>query len=287
MSNIIFAGMPNHSDGGTITSGSEVATLPDTNLQDRQIRKVWRTTNDTPANTWIQVDYGTAKLTGVIALINHNLSNQATWRIRLSNDSSFTTSIYDSGAIEARPEIEAFGALPWGEFHWGGKLSDAELEGITINSFHIVSPDQVLARYMRIDFSDESNPDTYIEAGRLISGAAVQPTLNMQYNWQIGFEDPSVVSKSIGGQTYIDELERYRVLRFVLRDLPEDEMFSNFFDILDRRKGISGDLLVIPQPDNTTQIWNQAFYGRMRVLDPVSNPYFGAFDKGFEIEELL
>ncbi len=285
--NIIFAGMPNHADGGTITNGSEVASLPGTNLQDRQIRKVWRTDGTVAAaDTYIVINYGLAKLTGVVSLINHNVGNQGKWRIRVSNESDFSTTLYDSGLIDMQPTIESFGALPWGEFHWAGKLSSAELGGITINSFHVLDS-QILARYVRIDIVDEDNSDGYIEVGRLIAGAAYIPTKNIQYNWSISYEDPSPVSKSIGGQTYVDELERYRVLRFLLSDLPEDEIFTNFFDILDRRKGIAGDLLVIPQPDKLTQLWNQAIYGRLRVLDPVINPYYGAFEKGFEIEELL
>lgn len=284
--NIIFAGLPNLWDGATLTAGSEAATLPVENTQDRQIRKPWRTTSVDADDTYIVADFGSAQLVGVVALVNHNLGIQAKLRIRLSNNADFSSTVYDSGLFDALPEIEPFGTFEWGVFTWGGKLPQSVIDAITVNTFHVI-PSNTLARYLRIDIQDESNGDGYIEVGRMVAGVKIQPAANMSWGWEVAFEDPSKVSKSRGGQTYVDDQEQYRVIRFGISNMTENEAFSFFFDLIDRRKGVTGDLVVIPQPDKPSQFHNQAFYGRMRSLGAVRNPFYDQFEKAFEIEELL
>lgn len=283
---LVFAGAPNRADEAILSTGTEVPTLPVSNLQDRQIVKPWRTETTEVAKTWIQADFQTSRITGAVSLVRHNFSQGSQWRILLSDDPGFNTNQYDSGWIDVWPNIEEFGTLPWGVFQWGGLLPEEVATEITLSAYHLL-PAPHVARYLWVMVSDQSNPDGYLQAGRLVAGPAYTPSRAMLYGWSIGFEDPSVVSKSRGGQTWIDVQEKFRVLRFTLGNLTEDEVFSNIFDHLLRRKGVSGDVLVIPQRDRSDQYHNQAIYGRMRVLDPITNPFYASFDTSFEVEELI
>ena len=286
MSNLVFAGAPNRADEATLTAGSQVASLPVTNLQDRQIVKPWRTQVTTPASTWVRAAFSQPQVIGVVALIRHNFSQGSRWRIRVGDDPTFATVSYDSGWLNVWPQIEEFGTLPWGVFQWGGLVPQEVATQITLSAYHLL-PAPAVAQQLRIDIDDAANPAGYLQAGRLVAGPAYRPSRDMLYGWSIGFEDPSVVSKSRGGQTWIDVQERFRVLRFTLSNLNESEAFGNVFDYLFRRKGVAGDVLVIPRADRPDQFHNQAIYGRLRTLEPLTNPYFESFETNFEVEELL
>ncbi|HBL27521.1 MAG TPA: hypothetical protein DD490_11855 [Acidobacteria bacterium] len=286
MSNLVFAGAPNRADEATLTAGSAVATLPVAHLQDRQIVKPWRTATTQPASTWVQADFGQPQTIGVVALIRHNFSQGSRWRLRLGDDPSFAVVAHDSGWVEVWPQIEEFGALPWGVFQWGGLVPQEVAAQITLSA-HYLLPVPVVAQHLRLDIDDAGNPAGYLQAGRLVAGPAYRPSRDLLYGWSIGFEDPSVVSKSRGGQTWIDVQERFRVLRFTLANLNETEAFVNVFDYLHRRKGIAGDVLVIPRADRPDQFHNQAIYGRLRTLEPLTHPYWESFETNFEVEELL
>lgn len=284
--NILMLGFPNHIDTASLTAGSAVASLPASNVQNRQVTYKWRTDTLDSADTYIEADFTTPQPVSGVAIVGHNLGPDATIRVRIGNDPTFVTNLYDSGVIEAVQVIEPFGSLPWGLFHWGGKFSEDELATMTVNRF-LVLPEMVSARYMRIDFVDEANGDGYLEVGRIICGPAVQPTVNMQYGWGEGWEDTSTHSYSRGGQTWSDEQPRRRVLRFTLAYLGENEIFGSFYNTLDRAKGTFGDMFVAPKPNSTELLHNQAFYGRMRTIEPLFNTMYGVWEKAFEIEELL
>ena len=274
----------NYVDSATsITADDEVATLPVENLQDRQIVRIWR---NTQTSAQIDVDFGQGRLVNFVALIKHSLSQLATIRFRFSNEADFSTNVHDSGTIDAWPVLEEFGTLPWGVFQWGGFLNPEIAAEYTISTFDVLD-EAVVARYLRIDMSDASNPEGYIQAGRLISGPAYQPSINYANGVEFEFIDESRVTKSRGGQTFVDEVERYRRMRFELINIPEAEIFSNVFNQIDRLRGVSQDILVIPQPDEPTTWITQNIYGRISQTGPIVNSSLDFYSRLIEIEEII
>jgi hypothetical protein len=292
----------NRTDAGTITTGSELVGLPAENLKDRQRTKIWRTAvttaptqtpttlrDTTAARTWLEIDLGQAYLLNVVALLSNNISQTGKWRVRIATASDFNSGsiVYDSGQVAAWPVIGGFGTLDWGVFNWGDILTTIELSYYKIDSL-VIFPSSVVGQYVRIDIIDATNPDTYIQAGRLVIGPCWQPSVNFDLGWQIGWQDDSVVSRTMGGQIYVDERPRYRVARLTLGQLSETEMYAYAFDNIDRRKGISGDILFIPQPGKPALYLQEVLYGRMRSLSPMTQSQLGDVrSKEFEIEELL
>jgi len=283
MSNNMIISSTNYSDGGTLTVDDEVATLPASNLQDQQIVKIWR---NTQTSAQIDVDFGQQRIVDFMALIRHNISQTGTIRWRLSAVSDFSTTVYDSGTIDAWPIVEEFGTLPWGVFQWGGRLNPEVAAEYTISSFDVLTT-AVQARYLRIDISDSLNADGYLQAGRLIAGPSYRPSVNYANGVQFEFVDESRITKSRGGQTFVDEVERYRVMRFELINLPENEMFGNVFNSIDRLRGVSKDILVIPQPAKSSTWITQNIYGRIRQTQPITNSALTYYGRMIEVEELI
>tara|TARA_R110002153_G_scaffold1650_1_gene8480 strand:+ start:209 stop:1057 length:849 start_codon:yes stop_codon:yes gene_type:complete len=282
MSNILISSV-NYVDTGTATVDNAVSTLPITNLQDRQLVKIWRNSQKTAV---INVDFGAAKIIDFAALVKHNISQTGTIRWRFSNASDFSTTVYDSGFVKAWSRVEEFGTLPWGVFSWGGFINPSIAVNYAISSFDIQAS-AVAARYMRIDISDNDNTDNYLQAGRLIAGPAYQPSINYSNGVQFEFMDDSRITKSRGGQTFIDEVERYRRIRFELVNIPQAEIFDNVFNNLDRLRGTSQDILVIPQPNDSTTWLTQNIYGRVTRTSPLTNTALNFYSKFIEVEELI
>ena len=282
MSNMII-GAVNYVDSGTLTVDDEVASLPGTYLQDRQIVRVWRNTQLTAQ---IDVDFGQGRILDFMALIKNNISTTGTIRWRLSNVSNFATTVYDSGVVDAWPIVEEFGTLPWGIFSWGGYLNPTVAAEYTISAFDILD-NTVQARYLRIDISDPDNADGYLQAGRLLAGPAYRPSINYANGVEFEFVDESRVTKSRGGQTFVDEVERFRRIRFDLINLPENEIFQNVFNQIDRLKGIAGDIFIVPQPDKASTWPTQNIYGRVTNTDPIVNSSLTYYGRRIEVEELI
>jgi hypothetical protein len=84
MANVLF-GSPVYSDVGvlvtpTLAGGSWEATLPLTNLQDRRLHRVARSSSAAEADTRLQLDLGAERPVRVVCVPKHNLSVGAKWR---------------------------------------------------------------------------------------------------------------------------------------------------------------------------------------------------------------
>lgn len=291
--------LTNRADDATFTPGSEVGTLPVENVTDRRLSKVYRTADitaptltpdtyrdTTSGRTWFEFDMGAVRVLHLAAILGHNITQDGKVRIRLSNVSDFSTLTYDSGLVDAWPTVGAPGSLPWGVFPWGGAISASEASFYSIPTY-IILDEGVSGRYGRVDISDASNPDGYIQIGRLWCGPAWIPTKNIDYGWDISWEENSDTEYSRGGQAFVNVYSKRRVMRFTLSNMEENELYSNAFDFMDRRKGTSGDMIVIPQPDYPDLFINEALYCKQRTLNPIANPTYNSRERNFYFEELL
>lgn len=292
--NMLFAGA-NRVDAATVTAGTANASFPASNLKLPELSRPWRSTNvtapgagrDTGATTWLECDFGKTYLVQCVALLQHNLSQGAKWRVRLSNDATWAAAdVYDSGLVNAWPAMQGFGTGEWGDFTWGGVVALEDLPLYSMHAFALL-PNSVSVRYLRLELSDAGNSKGFLQAARLLASPIWQPTINMDLDWSVGWEDPSVESRALGGVVTFDKRPSYRVAAFSLSHMPEAEAAANVLDYLDRRKGRTGDLLWIPQPLKPDSYVHEAIYGRQRRLDPIRNPYVDSRRaRGFELEEM-
>ena len=275
----------NYVDDGTLSGGSWEAGLPIVNLAERQPSRVARTTSLAAGDTQVILDIGEARPIAFVGLLRHNLSQKGKWRVTVSDDPGFATTVHDSGLVDIWPAITPFGIGLWGEFQWGGKLDPLLVGTYGIDGFHVMDA-LARGRYLKVALSDPDNTNTYLEAGRLIVAPAWQPSINAQYGWSIEQVDESRSVKSRGGQTYVDQRPKFRRLSFTLEHLEADEMFGNAYE-LERIKGKGGDVLVVIDPEDTKHRHRHSVYGLLAETTPVSNPYSGRFAKEFVVEELI
>ena len=277
----------NLSDSGTYSEGGWTTELPVTNLSVDSISQVARTSGLGTNNTQFISDLGGSRLIYIVGLIAHNMTPDALVRIAASNDPLFATTEYQTAWLDVVPVVwgSGNGGL-WGvDGVWTGKYLETDLEGITKNFWHVPTT-PVLARYWKVEMDDTLNGDGFLDIGRLFIGPAWIPTYNFDVGAKLSWEDPSINSEGLDGVNFFEARTKKRVFKFDLSFLGKDEAMAQAFET-QRRQGSTGQVVIIPYPDETTHQFRESFLGRIRELTPLEIRQVGFHDIGFAIEEII
>lgn len=284
MANAIIA-YQNRIDESTFASyGSWEASLPLANIKNRILSKVARSTSDANSDTRIRFSLTKARIVGTVAIVNHNLSTNATWRYRVYSDSGYSTLTYDSGLLDAWPTMPV-GYYEWeDDGFWDMRPTEEDRVLFTATSIHVPTT-TVVDQYYQIEFFDSSNPDGYVELGRIFVGKKYQPTTNMELGASVGYESRTVIEEAISGTEYFDRRNSFRIARFNLNMLDSADSFliSDLMKISDT----DAEVVFIYDPDDSTSIGRKSFLGRFRSLSPIEQPYTTLYRSTFEVKELL
>jgi hypothetical protein len=284
MANTII-GYQNRIDAATFSAyGSWSTSLPLTNIKTRQLSKKARSTDDANASTKLRFALDAERIIGSVAIVNHNMQKDATWRYRVYSDSGYSTLVYDSGTINVWP-LMPFGSYEWEDDNfWDLQLSDEEIALFTKTLTYV--PDTIeSAQYYQIEFFDSTNTDGYVELGRIFVGAIYQPELNMSLGASIGDETNTVVDVALSGAEFFDRRTSYRIAQFTLDHLTYNESIING-DII-KISGTDAEVVYIYDDNTALDLHRRAFLGRLRALSPISQPYNTRYQTTYEIKELL
>jgi hypothetical protein len=287
--NIILA-FPNRTDVATLSGGAWSPSLPLSNLQNRLLSKVARTTNTDAASTQFNLTFTQPYSARVIGLVNHNLSFSSKWRIRAYDaETSPATTLYDSGWVYAwlltgtywSPELHE-----WEDDNfWYGGYTLEEIKGLTANTFHVIPTVDKTSTMWHIEIVDPDNTDGYVQIGRLFIGPGWQPPINFAYGASLGYETNTGVETSLGDVEFFEPREPLRSMNFTLDALPEGEGYGRALE-LTRQAGIHREVVVIPDPEDQAQALRRNFLGRLRQLSRLEQPYWQTTSMGFEIKEI-
>lgn len=292
MANVLIA-HPNIVDAGTLSGGAWQAPLA--NLQDRRLSRLARSATAAKADTQFTLDLGRSSSLSVVAVVRHNLSTTAVWRLRIASDAAFTNPVYDSalnlppGASPslplAWPTIYPLDMLEWEDDNfWSGTVSEEERREYP-SLLLVVLPRLTAGRYLRIEIEDEANPEGYIELGRLFVGRAWRPQHNASVGATTGWESDTTVQRALSGTPYFDRKAGRRVTRFELNVLSRDEAMAGVFE-LQRRAGLDGELLLVWDQHDLMNLLRRSYLGRLRQLSPIAQAFVTNHSTVFEIEEL-
>lgn len=238
-------------DDVTLTATSEA--LDADNLKDSDVRKVWRSTSTSDQE--ITADFGASVDINGIHLENLNLQDAGTIQLELSNDSGFSPNLLDTTFS------------PWAD----------DLAHRAATKFFT----SVSARYMRITFSDSSNPDGYIEAGRVMIGDffGAPNSSNIAIGPSIWPEERGLLMDMRGGNQRAQQKTARRVIRCRWQWVHEDDAFTlggnEFFELM-RITGQRDDVVLSCYPEQGDDMERlHTIYGRIRTRSPIE----GHFDR--------
>ena len=286
MANITLA-WQNRVDDGTLAGGLWQGSLPLTNLQNRQVQKVARTLNALTTSTQFTIDLGQPRAIGALALVVHNISVLGRVRITASDSPSFAATYYDSGWIDVWPAGQIpIGLLEWEDDNfWLGTLSASARAGYQSPFIHIPASSPTL-QHWKVEIDDTGNPDGYIQIGRLFMSNTWVPSVNYAYGAALGYQDPTLVDLSLSGAEYFDVRSKYRVFEFELEYILGTEAYGYALE-LQRLSGSSGEVLVVPDKDDTGNIPARSFVGRLLQIGRIRQPKPTAFSVSFQVKELI
>lgn len=269
-------------DNGTLTFSSAVATLPGANIQDDLRDKVWRTTGC--SEEWAKLVLSQPEYIDSLAIAGHNLSSTAVITVQGNVADEWISPAFEE-EFDAWEPVIGYGEGWYGEGGYGGYIAaDEQPRYQTIIRF--LASTQYY-RYWRIKITDISNPDGYIEIGRGFLGYAFQPQVNFTWDWEMIPVDPSVVTKSQGGQAFKDEKTPYTVIKFKLEELQDTEAFYKMMRLL-QDYGTHQNCFVCLDPDSARGRMFTGFYGFFQdQKNPLKNSFINRWGASLTFEEAV
>lgn len=283
----VFLAWQNRIDSATLSGGSWNANLPLNNLKNQVLQKVARSSNATTASTQMQIDLGSARAIGVVALMAHTISNLGQIRIRGYEVAGYSTVVYDSGWLDVWPsDTLAMGQRNWEDNNfWTGQLSQEVLVGLQSPFIHILTAEQYL-RYWTIEISDTTNAAGYVDIGRVMLAQGWRPGTNYSYGAQVSYFDNSPNVTALSGTAYFDERPRGRMFRFGLNSMSSTEAYNYALE-MQRLAGVVNEVLLVPDSDDAGLIPLRAFSGRLTSLSGIGVPDPSRFAAEFELKEII
>jgi hypothetical protein len=224
------------SDAAVLGASSQVATLPIGNLQNYQPKKKWRSAGTTE---WVTIDMGAAVACNALAVVGHNFTSAATFRLRGAASAAAVTAspVYDSGNVNVWPA----GVMPtvtnWPQF-----------------TAWLASANVTALRYWRIDFIDPANPAGFLQAGRLVLGVNWRPSINFDVSGTpVAFDQNDVQTITDYGEIFTSKRAKSAARKFnvTISALDKLEVMNGIGDI-QRQVGMWGDVIALLDESETT-----------------------------------
>jgi len=257
MSDIVKLFYRNYIEDATLTASSTAGSLSKENLKKYKLSKIWRTTG--LSSEYISADLGQSYGLNMVAIWGHNLTTAAQIRIRIGNDPTFATNLYDQTVYAWQP-VYGYDEGGYDEGGFDGLPILTDYNGFP--SYTLVELDQSYnARYIRIDFTDASNPDGYIQAGYLATGYMIQPTYDVSVPSELpSWCDPSDQYETESSDLWVCKKRKYRVATYIFEFLSKSEALITFDD-LSRIVGGSKPIIVLYFSDSEIYKYRYAMYG--------------------------
>lgn len=284
--NVLLAWPNKIEDALSLFDGSYTERLPLSNAANRVFARRARTTDTDPASTLFRATFGEGRPINVVAIASHNFTTNARIRVRLYAETSFTTLIYDTGLFFAWPDIFIQDELEW-EYNnfWEGTITEQERRDYTPLAVAII-PEMLFPLGILVEIFDESNPDGYVEFGRIFVAESFQPEKNMVYGAQIGYDINTEIETTLDNTEYYDRKTPRRTTSFTLDALTEQEAISRLY-IMQRTQGIDREIFFTYKNLNDKFMYPRTFIGRLQQPDPISQPYIDRFSTTFNLIEVL
>lgn len=256
----MLLGWINRADDALLTTDSELASLPASNVQQVHVAQKWHTAAGVKS-AYIVFDMQSSVACQLLGILGANLTASATVRLRASDADSGATSslLLDTGSLAATAKT-GYG-----------------------QSYHDFT--DTTARYWRLDIADATLADN-LQIGRVFLGPRWAPSSNQEYGWSVQVRDPSLVDRAYAGQKYVNTKPQMRVLQFGLNWMDEAEMYGNAF-ALARAAGIVGDVLAVHDNLGSAYIAEQSVWGALVDVQPLVHENARIFRTKFTIEETL
>ncbi|RUR26850.1 hypothetical protein ELY33_17225 [Vreelandella andesensis] len=279
---------PNHVNKATVGGGNWEDELPASKLLDPTLAEQARSKNLDLSSTQLLFTLPRFRPIGVVAMAAHNLTAVARWRVTVYFDAAATEQLWQSDWVRVWPAVYATSELEWEyDNYWGGEFDDADRESFTpLATLFLPSPQ--IGQAVRIEIDDTSNGAGYVSLGRVFISRVWQPTYNMSYGVQWGYDiDTQFETAGDANRTeYADPATPKRTVSFALEHLDREEGFRKAL-AAQREIGLHGEILYAQEPQASPESFATTFIARQVSVSPLSHPYFGTYANSIALREIL
>lgn len=276
-------GWPRWTAAATFAGGTWNAGYPVSNLSSLPLARVARSTGLTLAATQFTATLDRQRGVRCLALVRHNLSVNAKYRVRIWSDAGQTNLVYDSGWTPVWPPMFGSQDLEWESDNWWSlTYSPDDLTG-TAWTTPIWLGQLYLASKITVEFDDQTNTAGYVDLGLFEISQGWQVTANPDYGAQEGFRFRTQEVEALGGTKYHDRRAKPRVWQGQISYLPREEALAQAFEHL-RQADIDVPFLWFPYPDESTHWLRTVFLARNSTpgLMAHASPGFNSVPLSFE-----
>lgn len=282
MGNLVI-GYRNRIDDATLSGGSFVAACPITNVQDKRITRVARSSDATAASTRFDIDLGAALACQGFAVVNHNASAAATWTIT-GGTSSGASDTYSGSARSAVQMSTSADVLEWEDSGFWEGTGDEWVRNM--HPLIYVHTAQITARYWRIQITDTANADGYVQFGRVYIGPVLIPALNDSYGRGQGFSDFTTFERGPTGAAFARQGRKAKRAEIAFDWLTNEEQRA--LRSIMRRDGADADVLFASDATDAAAQQEFGFLGTVTAgLESIVTPVPSYYAGKFTIEERL
>jgi len=243
------------------SSSSAAAGMPWSNLLTPYSFEKARTSSLTGMT--LELDLGAASEIDTVLMLYSNARSDTDWRIRLADtqpDLTSATGDDDSGTIDFLPA-----STP-------STVADDWPKG-TLGFWQAASTRT--RRWIKIDFTDATHPDGYLQFGALLLGKAWQPSRTPTWGGRPASEQEQPNrSRSVAGDLFVVPAPRPTGAIYRLNNLTEAE-----YDALRRiyrLRGTSKQVATIFDPTNTAYLHGNIVHGYLADNSPIARPRYVA-----------
>ncbi len=285
MANILL-GYPNRLPAANLSGGSWRSSLPLDNLKDRRTLKLARSTNLLATSTTFDIDLTQARNIRVFALRRHNLTRDANFRLIGASSSTFADAEYDSGTIPVFGRVFDSLSLQWEDANfWTGQVAQEDVDQFVSIFLHVL-PQLFQLRYWRVEITDTTNSDGYVDIGACFLSDTFVPEVNYDYGGSIRNRSRTNVAESQSGVDFFDVRDQKRETRFTLSNMSINEGYQRAFD-LTRQLDVNGEILVSLDPEDDINLTRSSFVGRLTDPGALARSRFQTSSMTFNIQEVL
>lgn len=236
------------SQAGTYSGGAWDSGLSLSKLKTYDPKEIARSDDEQEASTQFLLDLGSAQEIGIVVIVNHNLTDDASVRFRIGPNTDGSSALIDTTL-----DVGDFGSF----IPAAGKV------------LFYIAADAVTARYVLCEISDEYNPDGYVQLGRHIVGALFQPAANVTFGAQIALIDQSRNSRAVDGTLYSDIAPKRRSISGAFDTLTDAEGIGQVYD-MQNEVGLTLPVFAVLDPALTgSQLQRASIYGVFSELSPI------------------
>ncbi len=247
----------NAADVATLTTDSQVPSLPVSNLKNNYKGVVWRSSSLTCK---LEMILQNPQPVSMVALLYTNLSPSSEIKVTYWANSNFTSLI----SVK--------------EWH------TAVLQPYSHAVCWLATESPVAA--IRIEIRDVSNPEGFIQAARLLTGECWSPQVSADYGLQVSIIDTSPNTRTESGALRTQVRPRYRSLQFSLNALYPEEG-RELLDIMEQC-GTRSPIFISIHPDSEDKKSEGAYqlYGKLQRTNPIVTPMYQLNQTVFALDEI-